>query len=464
MSTGPEPDNVVQPSAAEEHVALGGKRIVLGVSGGIAAYKAAELCRLFVKAGASVRVILTDAAAQFITPLTMQTLSGHPVARSLFDPAEEAQIGHIRLADECDLLVIAPATADVIARVAAGLADDLLAAVVLASRAPVLLAPAMNVNMWENPITQANLARLLGPQGVGGRRFHTVGPDRGQLACGWVGAGRLIEPPEIVAAAARVFAPRDLAGRRVVVAAGPTQEPVDDVRFLGNRSSGKMGFAIAEAAAARGAAVAIIAGPGTPATPAGVEERQDVSTTAEMQKALERLAPDADVVVMAAAVADFRPATPAVGKLSRRATSGGSGPTLALAANPDLLAGLVEARGDAHLPFLVGFAAETAGGDAALLAERAAAKLVEKGCEAIVANDVSQAGIGFNSDENAVTVIFADGSQTEIGRTSKAVVADRLWTLLVPRLAARPTPKGVGPGVRPEGRTSRKTRTTRLPG
>jgi phosphopantothenoylcysteine decarboxylase/phosphopantothenate--cysteine ligase len=460
MSTGPAPENVGQPLSAEEHVTLAGKRIVLGVSGGIAAYKAAELCRLFVKAGASVRVILTDAAAQFITPLTMQTLSGHPVARSLFDPAEEAQIGHIRLADECDLLVIAPATADVIARVAAGLADDLLAAVVLASRAPVLLAPAMNVNMWENPITQANLARLLGPDG--GRRFHTVGPDRGQLACGWVGAGRLIEPSEIVTAAARVFAPRDFAGRRVVVAAGPTQEPVDDVRFLGNRSSGKMGFAIAEAAAARGASVAIVAGPGTPATPAGVEQRLDVSTTAEMQKALERLAPEADVVVMAAAVADFRPAAPATGKLSRRAT--GSAPTLTLAANPDLLAGLVEARGDAHLPFLVGFAAETVNGDAALLAERAAAKLVEKGCEAIVANDVSQAGIGFGAEENAVTVIFADGSQTEIGRTSKATVADRLWTLLVPRLATRPASKGPAPGPRPEGRPARKTRTTRLPG
>jgi len=174
-------------------MSLRGKKILLGVSGGIAAYKAAELCRLFVKAGASVRVVLTEAAAHFITPLTMQTLSGHPVAQSLFDPTEEAQIGHIRLADECDLCVIAPATADAIARIAAGMADDLLAAVVLSSRAPVLLAPAMNVNMWENPLTQANLGRLLGPDGGG--RFATVGPDRGALACGWVGAGRLIEPP-----------------------------------------------------------------------------------------------------------------------------------------------------------------------------------------------------------------------------------------------------------------------------
>src|SRR5450631_916316 len=265
---------------------LAGRRIVLGITGGIAAYKAAELCRLLVKAGATVRVVMTDAATQFITPLTMQTLSGAPVSRALFDLGSEADIGHIKLADEADLLIVAPATADAIARLAAGMADDLLTAVVLASKAPVLLAPAMNVNMWENPLTQANLGRLLGAEGAG--RFRTVGPDRGPLACGWVGAGRLIEPQDIVEAAARVFAPRDLAGRRVVVAAGPTQEPVDDVRFLGNRSSGKMGFAIAASAAARGAAVTLVAGPGTPATPPGVEQRLDVGTTAEMQSALSR--------------------------------------------------------------------------------------------------------------------------------------------------------------------------------
>jgi phosphopantothenoylcysteine decarboxylase/phosphopantothenate--cysteine ligase len=441
----------MDPGTEAEDSPLAGKRIVLGLTGGIAAYKAAELCRLLVKARATVRVVMTDAATQFITPLTMQTLSGHPVARSLFDPAEEAQIGHIRLGDEADLIVVAPATADAIARLAAGMADDLLAAVVLASRAPVLLAPAMNVNMWENPLTQANLARLLGPDGRG--RFSTVGPDRGPLACGWVGAGRLIEPQEIADAAARVFGPRDLAGRRVVIAAGPTQEPVDDVRFLGNRSSGKMGFAIAAAAAARGAAVTLIAGPGTPGTPAGVERRVDVSTTAEMQQALATATGDADVVVMAAAVADFRPAVRATGKLSRRQTREGSGPTLALASNPDLLAGLVQARGAAHLPFIVGFAAETAGGDTAALAERAAAKLVEKGCEAIVANDISLPGIGFGADDNAVSVIFADGSQTEIPRSPKSVVADRLWSLLVPRLAARPA--GRGP--------ARRTRTSRIP-
>ncbi len=437
---------------------LQGRRVVLGVTGGIAAYKAAELTRLLVKAGATVRVVMTDAATAFITPLTLQTLSGHPVSRSLFDLTEESQIGHIRLADEAELIVIAPATADVIARVAAGMADDLLATVVLASRAPVLLAPAMNVNMWENPLTQANLARLLGPEAGG--RFRTVGPDRGPLACGWVGAGRLIEPQEICTAAAAVFAPRDLAGRRIVVAAGPTVEPVDDVRYLGNRSSGKMGFAVAAAAVARGALVTLIAGPNTPPTPPGVDTRVDVVTTADLEKALAAVAPEADVVVMAAAVSDFRPATRVPGKLSRRTSSSspsGTSPsgstTLALASNPDLLAGLVKARGEAHLPFLVGFAAETVDGDAETLAERASTKLFEKGCEAIVANDVSQEGIGFGTDDNAVTVILADGTQTELARAPKTVIADKLWNLFVPRLAARPTGRA----------TTRKMRIQRIP-
>jgi phosphopantothenoylcysteine decarboxylase/phosphopantothenate--cysteine ligase len=431
MTTGTETDET------ETSGALSGKRVVLGVTGGIAAYKAAELCRLLVKAGATVRVVMTEAATRFITPLTMQTLSANPVGSTLVDAAEEARIGHIKLADETDLIVVAPATADAIARLAAGLADDLLAAVVLASKAPVLLAPAMNVNMWENPLTQVNLARLLGPEGAG--RFSTVGPDRGPLACGWVGAGRLIEPPAILEAVVATLGPRDLEGRRVVVAAGPTHEPVDAVRFLGNRSSGKMGFATAATAAARGARVTLIAGPGTPPTPAGVERRIDVETTADLQAALEGASADADVVVMAAAVADFRPASPATGKLSRR-NGAGVAPTLALAANPDLLATLARSRNGGRAPFLVGFAAETAGGDHAALLERAAAKLAEKGCEAIVANDVSQPGIGFGGDENAVTVLFADGARAEVPRASKAQIADRLWSLLLPRLAPTNTP------------------------
>jgi len=409
---------------------LAGKRIVLGVTGGIAAYKAAELCRLFVKAGATVRVVMTEAATRFIAPLTLQTLSGAPVALDLFDAAQEAEIGHIRLADEADLLVVAPATADFIARMAAGMADDLLAAVVLATRAPVLLAPAMNVNMWTNPVTQANLTGLLR-----NGRVATVGPDRGELACGWIGAGRLIEPADIVAEAARLLAGAapgggDLAGRRVVVTAGATREPIDGVRFLGNRSSGKMGAAMAEAAVARGADVTLVAGPEAPAVPGA--RRIDFETAADLQRVLADLAPRADVVVMAAAVADFRPPAPVAGKLSRR--TAGSEIALTLEAVPDLLAGLARARRGAR-PYLLGFAAETVGGDA--LAERAAAKLREKRCDAIVANDVSARGIGFGADDNQVTLLFGDGARHEIARAPKRAVADSLWNLLAGRLPAR---------------------------
>jgi phosphopantothenoylcysteine decarboxylase/phosphopantothenate--cysteine ligase len=426
-STGPTP-----PST------LAGRRIVLGITGGIAAYKAAELCRLLVKAGATVRVVMTDAATQFITPLTMQTLSGAPVARELFDLGNEAEIGHIQLADEADLLIVAPATADAIARLAAGMANDLLTAVVLASKAPLLLAPAMNVNMWENPLTQANLGRLLGP--AGGGRVSTVGPDSGELACGWIGAGRLIEPAEIVAAAARLLAPADLLGRRLVVAAGPTREPVDDVRFLGNRSSGKMGAALAAAAAARGAEVTLLAGPGTPSvqTGGGVGSgggsiaRVDIETAADLEQALASVTPGADAVVMAAAVADFRPRTRAAGKLSRR--DAGADLTLELTAVPDLLAGLAKARKNGR-PFLIGFSAELAGG--AAMEARAGSKLREKGCDAIVANDVSAPGIGFDADDNAVTVLFADGSRVDIPRASKRAVADQLWGLFASRLPHR---------------------------
>jgi len=419
------------PATGDGGAGLGGRRIVLGVTGGIAAYKAAELCRLFVKAGATVRVVMTEAATRFIAPLTLQTLSGAPVALDLFDPASEAEIGHIKLADEADLLVVAPATADFIARMAAGMADDLLAAVVLATRAPILLAPAMNVNMWTNPVTQANLTRLLG-QGGGGR-VTTVGPDRGELACGWIGAGRLIEPADIVAAAAGVLSAAgggDLAGRRIVVTAGATREPVDGVRFLGNRSSGKMGAAMAEAAIARGAEVTLLAGPGTPAV-AGAR-RVDFETAAELERALADLAPRVDAVVMAAAVADFRPRAPVAGKLSRR--TAGSEISLALEAVPDLLAGLARARRGAR-PYLVGFAAETAAGEALL--ERAGAKLREKRCDAIVANDVSARGIGFESDDNEVTLLFGDGERHALARAPKRALADLLWSLLAARLPAR---------------------------
>ena len=411
------------------------KSVVLGITGGIAAYKGAELCRLLVKAGARVRVVMTEAAKKFIGPLTLQTLSGAPVADDLFDADAEARIGHIRLGDEADLIVVAPATADSIARFAAGRADDLLAAVVLASRAPVLLAPAMNVNMWGNPLVQQNLGRL-----VALGRFRTVGPDAGELACGWVGEGRLIEPAEIVAAAARLLTPQDLAGRKVVVTAGPTFEPLDDVRFLGNRSSGKMGFAVAENAARRGAEVTLIAGPVALATPLGAGlTRHDVETAEDLRARLAEVAGQADVVVMAAAVADFRPATRTKGKLSRRARAAESeadkpdgGTSVPLIPNPDLLAELGHAR-RAGRAFLVGFAAEL-GGDPDTRRARASEKLREKGCDVIVLNDVGQAGLGFGSDDNAVTLLFADGTSEDVPRAPKTQIAATLWDRLLPRL------------------------------
>jgi len=408
---------------------LENKSVVLGITGGIAAYKGAELCRLLVKSGARVQVVMTAAAKKFITPLTLQALSGNPVADDLFDADAEARIGHIRIGDEAALIVIAPATADVIARLAGGRADDLLTAVVLASQAPVLLAPAMNVNMWSNPLTQQNLGKLLA---LG--RFRTVGPDRGDLACGWVGEGRLIEPPEIAAAAARLLTAQDLAGRKVVVTAGPTQEPIDDVRFLGNRSSGKMGFALARAAARRGAEVTLIAGPVAldtpPSDPGAPIVRHDVETAEQMRAALGAATARADVVVMTAAVADFRPAGRVAGKLSRRAK--GPASELALVANPDLLAELGRSRAGRR-PLLVGFAAEV-GGEDDLMRARAREKLVEKRCDVIVLNDVGLPGIGFGSDDNAVTLLYADGHEETLPRASKDRIADDLWDRLAPAL------------------------------
>jgi phosphopantothenoylcysteine decarboxylase / phosphopantothenate---cysteine ligase len=413
---------------------LVGKSIVLGVTGGISAYKAAELCRLLRKAEARVQVVMTRAACEFITPLTLQTLSGNPVGRELFDLTQEADIGHIRLADEADLVIIAPATADAIARLAAGMADDLLAAVVLASRAPILVAPAMNVNMWEHPLTQDNLRRLLGTG-----RVTTVGPDRGELACGWIGAGRLVDPAEVVAEAEAILARRAprgaLAGKHVVVTAGPTFEAVDDVRFLGNRSSGKMGFALAGAAAALGAEVTLIAGPVALPTPGAVVRRVDVESALEMQGALETAAEQADVVVMAAAVADFRPAARQSGKMSRRAPAGSADAlTLPLVANPDLLAALGSRRRGGK-PFLIGFAAET-GLTPDQLVARARAKLTEKRCDLVVANDVGAPGLGFGSDANAVALVSAEEAATRLGPASKGALADQIWAAILPRLSA----------------------------
>ena len=416
---------------------LTGKTVVLGVTGGIAAYKAAELCRLFIRAGAQVHVVMTDAACQFITPLTLQTLSGHEVARDMF-AGHESKIGHIELATSADLVVIAPATADAIARFAAGMANDLLSAVFLATKAPVVIAPAMNTNMWENPITQENVARL-----CRGGRVTTVGPDAGELACGWVGAGRMVNPEEIVEAAngrlepALPTVPGALAGRRVVVTAGPTWEAVDDVRFLGNRSSGKMGFALAAAAADLGAEVALIAGPVTLTTPVGVARRIDVESALEMREALQKAVADADVVVMCAAVADFRPGVRVLGKLSRREHRQSvkvAASEIRLVPNPDLLAELGRSR-KAGRPYLVGFAAEVGLSSQGRI-DRARSKLAEKGCDVVVANEVGRPGIGFGADENAVTLVFADGRAEDLPPARKDRLARTIWDRLRHEIAA----------------------------
>jgi phosphopantothenoylcysteine decarboxylase/phosphopantothenate--cysteine ligase len=327
------------------------------------------------------------------------------------------------------------------------MADDLLAAVVLATKAPILLAPAMNTNMWENPITQDNLARLCRMCNAG--RVTYVGPDAGDLACGWVGAGRMVNPQDILSAALTRLGPATpsalgvLAGQHVVVTAGPTWEAVDDVRFLGNRSSGKMGFALAAAAGQLGAQVTLIAGPVALATPLSVAKRIDVESALELREALHKAVVHADMVVMAAAVADFRPGVRVLGKLSRR--QGGtqakkSAPTIAkaipLVANPDLLAELGRARQGSR-PYLIGFAAEV-GVSGQALGERARAKLVEKNCDLVVANEVGRPGIGFGADENAVTLVFRDGRVIDLPPARKELLAHAIWDKIAQEFAAPP--------------------------
>ena len=392
---------------------LPGRRITVGVAGGIAAYKAAELVRLLVKEGAETQVVMTRAAEQFITRLTLQTLSGRRVAVDLFDLAGESEIGHIRVADQTELLVVAPATADVIARLAAGLGDDLLTTIALATRAPLLLAPAMNVNMWNHPQTRENVARLRA------RGAIVVGPAAGELACGWVGDGRLVEAAAIVEACAIALGPRDLGEVPLLISAGPTFEPIDPVRFIGNRSSGKMGFALARRAAARGARVTLVAGPVALETPPSVE-RIDVESARAMREAVMAHDASARCVIMAAAVADFRPAAYSERKLKK---GDATAMTLELARNPDLLTELSTRRrerggGD---PILVGFAAETSDLD-----QNARAKLAQKGCDLLVANDVTEPGAGFAKDTNRV-VLYAPGVAPEaLPLLSKEAVADRI--------------------------------------
>ena len=383
-----------------------GKRVVVALSGGIACYKVPEVVRLLRAAGARVRVVMTRSACEFITPLTLQTLAGEPVATELFDLTQQSEIGHIRLADDADVVLVAPATANLIGKAAAGLGDDLLTTVLLATRAPVLLAPAMNVHMWENPIVQENLERL--------RRhgWRLIAPGVGALACGYEGAGRLAEPPLIVAEIERALTPQDLHGERVLVTAGPNREPIDPVRFISNRSTGRMGYALAMAAWRRGAEVVLVSGPTALPDPHGVRCER-VQTAAEMHDAVRREFAAATMLFMAAAVADYTPATPRDQKLKKTA-----GPMrLELTRTVDILGAL---RGRAGQRLVVGFAAETE--DVEGNAER---KLRSKGLDLIVANDVTAPGAGFAVDTNAVTLIDASG-RTAIPLASKDEIADRI--------------------------------------
>jgi phosphopantothenoylcysteine decarboxylase/phosphopantothenate--cysteine ligase len=387
------------------------RRILVAVTGGIAAYKVPELVRALRRQGHAVRCVMTPEATRFVAPLVLQTLSGASVRTRLLDPAEEGEIGHIALADWAELVIWAPATAHALAKLAHGLADDLPAAIGLATLAPRLLAPAMNVNMWRHPATVANVATLLG------RGAHFVGPETGELACGWEGEGRMAEPAAIAAAAALLLGPKSLAGEVVLVTAGGTREPVDAVRFLGNRSSGKMGFAVAEEAARRGAEVVLVAGPSALATPAGVR-RVDVVTALEMRDAVLAELERATIVVKAAAVADFRPAEPAAGKLRKEDLPPDAGLTLELVRTPDILAEVCRRKG---ARIVVGFAAES--GDLVATARR---KLARKGCDLLVANDVSLPGAGFDADENAVVFVWPGGDVEELPRLPKARVAAQL--------------------------------------
>lgn len=423
MLEGPRLNRAARDPAAP----LKGARIVVGVAGGIAAYKAAELVRLLDKAGAHVDVAMTARAQKFIGAMTFQALTRRPVFTNLFDLTEEATIGHIQLADRADLVIVAPATANMISRLAAGQADDAVSAVVLATRAPVLVAPSMNVNMWTHPLTETNILRLVDVAG-----YHVVGPGDGFLACRWTGPGRLAEPADIVEAAAHVLSNQDLAGVRVVVTAGPTYEAIDPVRFVGNRSSGKMGVAIAAAAQRRGASVTLVLGPSAVPPPIGVTT-MSVENATQLQWALNDATKDADVVVMTAAVADYRPEKEAKQKIKR----GQLGPkaSIELVQNPDLLAELGKRRGTKKTPLLVGFAAETE--DVIGNAEK---KLSSKKCDLVVANDVSEPGSGFAVDTNRVTLVDTSGA-IEVPAGTKAEVAHRILDHVVAmRLAAKSAP------------------------
>lgn len=396
------------------------RTVVLGVGGGIAAYKACDVARLVVKGGGTVRVAMTRAATRFVQPLTFQALSGAPVLVDLLDPSAEMAYGHLALARMADLVVIAPGTADLLARVRAGMADDAVTTTVLAATCPVLLAPAMNTRMWRNAATQENVAALRA------RGFHVVGPGAGELADGDVGEGRLAEPEEIALAASRLLGNLDLVGRKVVVTAGPTREPIDPVRFISNPSSGKMGYALASVAARRGADVVLVSGPTLLPDPGGVTVVR-VETAEQMARAVEMATPGVDLFVGAAAVSDYRPAAASPQKIKK----GTGDETLVLSRTPDILAGLGERfAGKNDAPVLVGFAAETEE-----VIARAREKLKGKRCDLVVANKVGGPGAGFGSDTNRVALV----SSSELAEIEgpKEKVAEAILDWILPVLEAR---------------------------
>ncbi|TCS43962.1 bifunctional phosphopantothenoylcysteine decarboxylase/phosphopantothenate--cysteine ligase CoaBC [Reinekea marinisedimentorum] len=384
------------------------KHVVIGITGGIAAYKSAELVRQFIKAGAEVRVVMTESAQEFITPLTLQALSGNPVSTSLFDKTAELGMSHIELAKWADLVVIAPATADTIARINAGMANDLLTTLCLATRAKVAIAPAMNEFMWHHPLTQRNMQSLLEilPNAC------QFGPAAGEQACGDMGYGRMLEPVEIFEMAKALFQPQDLSGKSLVITAGPTQEAIDPVRYLSNHSSGKMGFALAQAASERGATVTLIAGPVNLATPAGVN-RVDVVSASQMYEAALNSIAGCDVFIGTAAVADYRPSSAADQKIKKDGS--GAERTITLIENPDILASI--GHHENRPATVIGFAAETQKTE-----QYAADKLQRKNADAIVANDVSRSDIGFGAANNEVLWV-SDQQSVPFGPASKRDVA-----------------------------------------
>ena len=398
---------------------LDGTRILLGVTGSIAAYKAVELLRELQRRGAEVQVAMTEAATRFVAPLTFETLTRQEVLLDMWSLAYSHRIGHIEATRKADLVLVAPATARTIARLALGLADDFLSCIALASRCPIAVAPAMDCDMFEHPALQANLAALRARGAV------IVEPEFGPLASGLAGRGRLAELPRILAAVEGIVAPRrDLAGQVVLVTAGPTREPLDPVRYLTNRSSGKMGYALAAAAAARGAAVILVSGPTALPAPDGVEVLP-VETAQEMHDAVLARLPAATVVIKAAAVADYRP------KISqpRKIKKSGAETVLALEMTPDILAEIGRRKG---ARILVGFAAETEE-----LVANARQKLLRKGLDLVVANDVTRPGAGFDAETNVVTLVGTDGSIEELPQLSKRAVAERILDRVVGLLARR---------------------------